>query len=146
MPSFSGSANNLVETGPIVEMRIGVSRAWTSAMSEATPPIEPPAPVSVAAMIDTGAGVTVINRDVASALGLHPVGVKSIIGAIAVTPEECEAFAVDLNFPEGLTISDTLVVCLPLARQNIQCLIGRDVLARCVLVYIGHLNQYTLSM
>ena len=34
---------------------------------------------------------------------------------------------------------------LPLANQGFEALIGRDVLSRCVLVYNGKVDQYTLA-
>jgi predicted aspartyl protease len=127
-------------------MRIGLSRAWVLAMAQMQPPAEPPLPVVVTALIDTGAAATIINPNVVDSLGLRPVGAESVISATSTAPSDYAAYAVDLMFPEGVTVADTRVICLPLLRQNIQCLIGRDILERCVLVYIGHLNQYTLSL
>lgn len=114
-------------------------------MAEMQPPIEPPLAVTVTALIDTGAGATVINPQVVDDLALRAVGADSVLTATSTVAHDCAAYAVDLIFPEGVTVSDTRVICLPLARQNIQCLIGRDILEKCVLVYIGHLNQYTIS-
>jgi predicted aspartyl protease len=126
-------------------MRIGLSRAWILAMAEMEPPVAPPLAIVVTALIDTGAAATIINPQVVEELDLRPIGADSVLSATSTVAHDCAAYVVDLNFPEGVTVSDTRVICLPLVRQNIQCLIGRDILERCVLVYIGHLNQYTLS-
>jgi predicted aspartyl protease len=97
------------------------------------------------AQIDTGAGATIINPQVVKDLDLRPIGVESVIVAASTVVYDCETYYVDLHFPEGITIHDHRVICLPLAHQSFQCLIGRDILEKAVLVYVGHLNQYTLS-
>src|SRR6266851_765133 len=99
-------------------------------MAQTQPPIEPLPPVVVTAQIDTGAGATIINPQVVKDLDLRPIGVESIIAAASTVAHECEAYVVDLHFPEGVTIHDTRVICLPLARQSFQCLIGRDILEK----------------
>jgi hypothetical protein len=42
-------------------------------------------------------------------------------------------------------VFDAKVIEAPLQGQHIQCLIGRDVLAHGVLIYIGYANQFSLS-
>jgi hypothetical protein len=42
-------------------------------------------------------------------------------------------------------VAETTVLEAPLLGQHIQCLIGRDVLAHGVLVYIGYGNLFSLS-
>jgi hypothetical protein len=42
-------------------------------------------------------------------------------------------------------VGEAVVIEAPLAGQHIQGLIGRDVLAQSVLVYIGYTNQFTVS-
>jgi hypothetical protein len=42
-------------------------------------------------------------------------------------------------------VGEGVVIEAPLAGQHIQGLIGRDVLAQSVLVYIGYTNQFTVS-
>ena len=49
-----------------------------------------------------------------------------------------------LVFPNNVIANGTLLEA-PLQGQNIQCLIGRDVLAHGVLVYIGYQNLFSLS-
>jgi predicted aspartyl protease len=102
-----------------------------------------PAPLSVTALIDTGASHTVLQQRLASRLGLQPVGRSAF-----QTPTQASAsfprYDVRLHFPHDIE-KETTVVGMPLQGQHIQCLIGRDVLADAVLVYLGESNLFSLS-
>jgi hypothetical protein len=114
-------------------------------MSRQQPQVVIPPAVVVTAMIDTGAAGSVVNPQVIKLLNLSPVGTALIVTPSTLDPLTCDMFSVDLHFPNAVTVADSVVICAPLALQNIQCLIGRDILKSCVLVYVGHLNQFTLS-
>ncbi|MGQ9695187.1 MAG: hypothetical protein ACUVWV_10630 [Thermodesulfobacteriota bacterium] len=94
-------------------------------------------------MIDTGATGSVIQPVIAKQLGFQPVGVVSIS-----TPSSqsvpCLQYVIRLMFPNNVIV-EGLAIEAPLQGQHIQCLIGRDVLAHGVFVYIGYINQFTLS-
>lgn len=94
-------------------------------------------------MIDTGATGSVIRQGLASQLGLQPVGVTTIS-----TPSSahvvCNEYLVRFLFPNNVTVEGTAIEA-PLQGQHIQCLIGRDILAHGVLVYIGYTNLFSLS-
>jgi len=102
-----------------------------------------PDPVPIKAMIDTGATGSVLQPEIAQRLGLQPVGAVTIS-----TPSSenvpCYQYSVRLLFPDNVIV-EAIVVEAPLRGQLIQCLVGRDVLAHCVLVYTGYINQFTLS-
>lgn len=74
---------------------------------------------------------------------MQPVGVVAIS-----TPSSrnvsCYQYLVRLLFPNNVVV-ETLAIEAPLMGQQIQCLIGRDVLAHAVLVYTGYINQFTIS-
>jgi len=95
-------------------------------------------------MIDTGASGSVIDPNTAKQLGLQPVGVVSI-----ATPSSanvlCPQYVVRLLFPNNVIIQ-AIAIEAPMQGQQIQCLIGRDVLALGVLVYTGYLNQFSFSL
>jgi hypothetical protein len=58
----------------------------------------------------------------------------------------CNVYQVDLIFAlNNLSVPNINIVEAPLGGQNIQALIGRDVLKHGVLTYIGYINQFTLS-
>jgi hypothetical protein len=56
----------------------------------------------------------------------------------------CYEYPVRLVFPNNVLV-DTTVIEASLQGQHIQCLIGRDVLAHGVFIYIGYGNLFSLS-
>jgi hypothetical protein len=89
-------------------------------------------------MIDTGAGISVVRQGLLPQLGLNPIGL-SYISTPSSTNVACHHHLLRLIFPNKVLVEATVVEA-PLQGQNIQCLIGRDVLAHGVLVYIGYGN------
>lgn len=76
-------------------------------------------------------------------LGLQPVGV-AYINTPSSTNVACHEYLVGLIFPNNV-LAETTILEAPLEGQHIQCLIGRDVLAHGVFVYIGYGNLFSLS-
>lgn len=141
MPSFTSQVPNLQAVGPIVELRIAIGAAIEAALQKSGSPIPPPIPA--VAMIDTGATGSVIRQGLAAQLGLNPVGI-TYINTPSSTNVACHEFLVRLVFPNNV-LFETTVLEAPLQGQHIQCLIGRDVLAHAVFVYIGYGNLFSLS-
>lgn len=141
MPSFTSQIPNLQAVGPVVELRVAVGSAVEAALKRTQSPV--PAPVTVVAMIDTGATKSVIRQGLASQLGLQPIGVVAIS-----TPSSanfpCNEYSVRFLFPNNVGAEGTAIEA-PLHGQHIQCLIGRDILAHAVLLYIGYTNLFSLS-
>ncbi|MBM4017701.1 MAG: hypothetical protein FJ288_05140 [Planctomycetes bacterium] len=141
MPSFTAQIPNLQVLGPLVDMSLWISTPLEEVLKEARQSI--PDPVAAKGMIDTGATGSVIHPSIAQQLALKPVGVVRIS-----TPSSedvpCYQYAVRLIFPNRVIV-ETLAIEAPLRGQQIQCLVGRDVLAHGVLVYTGYINQFTLS-
>ena len=141
MPSFTTQLPNLQAQGPLVEMRIWVGNSVGEAIKKSEGKL--PEPVPVKAMIDTGATGSVIHPEITKKLGLQPVGVVYIN-----TPSSENVlwyqYAVRLIFPDNVIV-EAIAVEAPLKGQQIQCLVGRDVLAHGVFVYTGYINQFTLS-
>jgi len=94
-------------------------------------------------MIDTGASATVLRQGIPAQLGLKPIGV-SYITTPSSTNVPCDEYLVRLVFPNNVLWEGTVIEA-PLQGQNIQCLIGRDILSQAVLVYIGYGNLFSLS-
>jgi predicted aspartyl protease len=119
-----------------------VSDAAQQALIAANQPV--PTPVQVDALIDTGATGSVIASGIAQQLGLQPVGVVPVS-----TPSSSNVpmatYAVRLLLPGGI-IFETTAIEAPMQGQGIGALIGRDVLANAVLVYIGYMNEFTISI
>lgn len=141
MPSFTTSVTDLEFVGPIIDLTIAMAGAAEQALVRAGEAV--PSPIQIGAMVDTGASQTVIQHGIADQLKLQPIGVTTI-STPSSTDMPCPVFAVRLLLPETVGI-DMPVIEAPLQGQNIQGLIGRDLLKYGVLVYIGYKNQFTLS-
>ncbi len=141
MPSFTAQVPNLQTIGPVVEARIAIGSFLEARLKQNNQSI--PAAVSVRAMIDTGATGTVIRDDIPPQLGLQPVGV-SFINTPSSTNVKCYEYLIRLVFPNNVVV-EASVIAAPLLGQQIQCLIGRDILAHGVLVYIGYTHTFSLS-
>lgn len=129
----------------MVELIVGPSKKLRDALLVNDPTATLPAPIRVTALIDTGASVSVVNEFVIRQLGINPIGSVDIHTPSTTAAVSCRQFHVDVLFPNGVAVPDAVVIEMPLGMQNIQCLIGRDILRHGVLVYIGYANQFTLS-
>src|SRR5438128_289000 len=109
-------------------------------MADAGQPLAPP--TTVRAQVDTGASSSVIQSGLAQLLGLQPVGV-----VLVNTPshEAVQSLAYAIQILTGRLSFEVTAIEAPLQGQAIQALIGRDVLANCVLIYQGWINQFTLA-
>jgi predicted aspartyl protease len=141
LPSIILSASDLQGLGPVIEINVGVSALLETTL-RATDDVAPD-PLPIAALVDTGASHTVIQQNLAVRLGIQPVGVSSFNTA-STANVLCPRYEVRLLFPQGI-VFDATVVEAPLPGQQIQCLIGRDILAGAVFVYLGESNLFSLS-
>jgi len=113
-------------------------------LTDAGQPI--PAPVNATLQIDTGASHSMVKDGLLSPLNLHPVG-----GVGINTPTSqgvpCGLYAVRLTLPSDQYIDTTVIQAPPtgFAGQNIDGVIGRDVLSWGILIYMGERGQFTLS-
>lgn len=142
MPAFTGRRGDLQAVGPTIDISIAVSAAAEVALNAAGETVAPP--VSVTALVDTGATGSAIARGVAQQLGLQPVAIVNVS-----TPSSANvpmpAYAVRLLLPNTI-IFETTAIEAELAGQGIGALIGRDVLSQAVLVYIGYINEFTIAI
>jgi hypothetical protein len=148
-----------ISPGPGAQLRaeVTISRPRLLHLRQTRQPIPPPVPV--AAVIDTGAERTCVDPAVVARLNLpaRSSGFSAAPG-VSVGPAvfggasfgfSYEAGLVILhpvtNPPSNLVIPELEVDELPLAAFGIEAVIGRDVLARCVLVYDGPAGSVTLA-
>ena len=140
MPSFSFTNPNLPVDGPIVTAAIGLDTAGLQARKSAGHPA--PAPIQMTALVDTGAGWTVIRAGTAAQLGLNQIGAVSIN-----TPNSagvvCPQYSVRIVLPNNVSFEGAVIEA-PLHGQKIQCLIGRDILMHGALIYTGFSNTWAL--
>jgi hypothetical protein len=95
--------------------------------------------------VDTGAAASVITPETAALLRLRSVGVVSVHTPTTIEPVLCRQFHVNVYFSAAFAIENVVVIEAPLTGQAVQCLIGRDVLARGVLVYDGLHNHFSVA-
>jgi hypothetical protein len=141
VPSFTIALQDLQQVGPITELGLAVPQALEDELRRRSEPV--PTPTRLLAMIDTGASASVIQQGLATQLGLQPIG-TTLINTPSSTGVSCYEYAVRLAFPNNVVVEGTVIEAA-LQGQHIQALIGRDVLAHGVLVYIGYTGQFTLS-
>ena len=142
MPSFTFSFADLVSSGPTLQIRLGPSRALLEALGEFGSAV---APVTATALVDTGAQTTVLSPDIVRELGLRAVGAVPVITPTTIEPVQCDLFHVNVYFSPEVVVENVLAAQAPLIGHGFQCLIGRDVLQKGMLVYIGNQNQFTLT-
>lgn len=128
----------------MIDVSIGLTGAAQQALTQANQPI--PSPVAVSLQVDTGASRTMLKDGVLSTLSLHPVGT---IGVNTPTSQgiRCGLYAVRLTLPHGGYLDATVIQAPPsgFAGQNIDGVVGRDVLSYAILIYMGQRGQFTLS-
>jgi hypothetical protein len=146
VPSFTIEAADLATEGAIVDVTLGLQGVVQAALAQATPPQPVPAPVSASLQVDTGASHSMVREGVLDPLGLHPVGT---IGINTPTHQgvPCGLYAVRLTLPYGGYLDTSIIQSPPggFGGQNIDGVIGRDVLSYAILIYMGQRGQFTLS-
>jgi hypothetical protein len=137
--------------GPVLLAMVGVSAPRAAALVAAKQAV--PQGVTIRALVDTGASNTCIETSVLKALGLTPRGqIPCHTPSTGAAPAQKDVYDVGLAIFAGdasqpplafptLAVMDTELF----AAQGIHALIGRDVLAMCVLHYNGVLRQFTLA-
>jgi hypothetical protein len=118
-----------------------------------------PQPISVLALLDTGAERTCVDPTVVTRLGL-PFSGTGLMGApgVGVGPAVLGGSILGASYeaglvilhpvtkpPSNLVVHELVVDELPLANFGIEAVIGRDVLALCILVYDGPAGSVTLA-
>ena len=137
--------------GPLLLAYIGVSQARSAALTAAGQAI--PGAVPIQALVDTGASCTCIDPSVLQSLALTPTGIVTVnTPSTGAQPHIAQQFDVNIMIPGGLPTHIPLVVPnVPVvaahlaAQQGFQALIGRDILAQCLFIYDGSIDQFTLA-
>jgi predicted aspartyl protease len=138
----------LIGGRPLIDVAVGLSAPRAAALGRAQQLVSPP--VQARALIDTGASSTCIDPQLLRALELAPVGqVRIQTPSTGTSLHLCELYDVSLSvsYP-GIHIAlPTLsVVAASIATQGIQCLIGRDILSRWLLIYDGGGRSFTVCV
>ena len=87
--------------------------------------------------------MTAIRDDIPRMLGLQPMDTVPVSTPSSANVQ-CYRYFMRMVLPNNITWENP-VVAMPLQMQPIDCLIGRDLLAHAVLVYVGQEDLFTLS-
>ncbi len=145
--------STLNPAGPLIEVHFGLPAAKVMALRRASRTI--PAHVIVRALIDTGADVSCVDKGILAplvALGLKPnrIVFADLPGAGGVNLAAEFALGILVPHPSGdpkaaLQLRSQNVIEQSLGPLGYQALLGRDVLARCMLIYDGPSGTFTLG-
>jgi hypothetical protein len=132
--------------GPMIDVKVMQSSQRVAALKRARMPYTQP--VTVLALLDTGAGSSALDRQVVTSLGLGPTGIIKIHTPSTGTKYE-ERSLYDASLVIGEGYPTPLALTLPVlesdfASEGFLALIGRDVLDQCFLMYDGPAATFSL--
>ena len=98
------------------------------------------------ALVDTGAGRTVVTPEAAERAGLKQIDTTGLARAGGIT-QNAGVYVAAIQFPQQklATVEIAKVICCELPEQPIQCLIGRDILSRWLFTYDGRLGEWKIE-
>jgi hypothetical protein len=134
--------------GPLIDVLVGVSTPRQVALTQAGQTV--PANVQCSLLVDTGASNTCIDASIIHALALTPSGATTVHTPSTTATHMHTANQYDVRIlipsPHMTRNFDAIpVIETDLLHQGIAGLLGRDLLAHCLLVYNGELGIFTLS-
>lgn len=125
----------------MIDLVITASAARLAALTQAGEAL--PAPQAIRGLVDTGASHTCVDPSVLTALQLQPTGsVPMLTPSTGATPQNADTYDVGIVIPngnqQGLILPNMQVSASELlVAQGFHALVGRDILAQCILVYNG---------
>jgi len=134
-------------SGPVIALVVGVSFAKHAILKKQG--ITAPSPVIMNFLVDSGASHTVVDAVSIAPLAMAPTGVTYIhTPSTGETPVAVQQYDVSLylHHPDNSKMIPNLAVTASdFSKQNIQGLLGRDVLEHCLLVYDGRAGSFALA-
>ena len=131
----------LRQLGPIVQVTLSLTDDHRQALADLGEVL--PAPVKGYAMIDTGAGATCFDQEAAQKAKLAVAGNTHMTSATG--REIVPVYTGRLKVADFTNITAAAALGVKLETPRLIALIGRDVLANCILVYNGPENAFSLS-
>jgi len=134
--------------GPVMRTQIAIPSLLVEFLSDRN--LSVPQPIEGIGLIDTGASTSCVDQGVIEQLEVRPVGVGTAVTAGGVV--EQNLYPVRFVFPDQkMVIEFGSVMGVNLEQYTVMdkklvALVGRDVLARCVLIYNGVAGSYTLCL
>jgi len=139
MPVINVKPQNLKLNGPVMDIIVSASERMAKGKFGM-----PKETMQIKALIDTGASCSAINSATIKQLKLEPIG-ENLMNTPSHSKVPCKIYDMRMIMPGDIRIKSVLVVEAPLEGQNIQCLIGRDILGLGILVYNGKEGSFSLS-
>lgn len=135
------------EAGPVIPVKVDLSDPLKEIVTSLGKPVIKPMPIM--ALIDTGASISMIDKKIITKLGILSTGeIEVITPSSGVTPHKTKTYDVGLTLMHPILSTHWKIFRVAeadLSCQNIQMLIGRDVLASCYLAYDGSANIFVLA-
>lgn len=131
----------LHQLGPMVQVTLSLTDDHRQVLSDSGEVL--PAPVPGYALIDTGAGATCFDQEAAQKAKLTVAGSTHM--ASATGSEIVPVYTGQLKIAGFTNITAEAALGAKLEALGLIALIGRDVLANCILVYNGPESAFTLS-
>ncbi|MDE2848122.1 MAG: retropepsin-like aspartic protease [Gemmatimonadota bacterium] len=135
------------QKGLILNAIVGVSKARLDALESLGKPV--PDPVGIEGLVDTGANRTCVTPEVVEPLNLtpgEPVVVHTPSGSTEMPTYDIGILIFSSPKEPPFRIPNIQVmVSKDLKEQNLECLIGLDILSNCLLTYDGKAGLYTLA-
>lgn len=133
---------------PIVDLYVTIGTTLAASFREAGRPV--PGPLSIKALVDTGAIRSHVDLSLLDHLGLKATAdIETYTASTGTTPERVGLYRIDLHLAGtqlGMIARDLEVVGSDkLAGLKVGMLLGRDILDRCLLVYDGPHRRFTLA-
>ena len=133
--------------GPVIDLALAVGSTWKQQF--AAPGSSAPSPITVRALIDTGADLSIVHPQILQQLGVGATrsvrirrpGTGSGFRLAWLSDVE---LAIGTGGPRTLWIATRVVGMAP-STPTVLALIGRDVLGHCTLFYNGPRDELTLS-
>ncbi|MBO0696765.1 MAG: hypothetical protein J2P46_00085 [Zavarzinella sp.] len=150
---MSSFTSPIVADGPIVAVQFGFAQPTVRTLRTSGRAVLQPE--SASALMDTGADVSMIGRDLLTPYvreGMPLVGFVHVnapgLGGLNLRPRYLASLRVE--HPTGSARLDFVIPSLDLVEHDFgslsyEVLIGRDVLARCQFLYDGPANAFTLT-
>jgi hypothetical protein len=135
--------------GPVIDLLIGVSEARRTVLLRNNFLV--PARLGISALVDTGSKVSGVDPSILKQLDLRPISQQLIYTASTIPgqPYPCDEYDVSLFIPhdriEMYLTSVAVIATNFLPEENVQALIGRDVLAHCYFAYDGLTSTFVLA-
>ena len=142
MPRIRRTFDDLAYTGPTLNVRISPPPGLQAVLRAAGQEVPF---VNLLGMIDTGASGTLVKATLIGPLGIEPYAMTSLRTASTTEPLIRGKYRVSVALTEAAAF-EVDVVEGPLIGQNVQCLIGRDILEYVVFTYDGPNSRFSITL